>query len=153
MNNALFFLNPDLVRRHKGVHLSRRLQKPDRGGQRKRLKWKTHQQAKNIIKQNWTSIFARMLAFRHSKKTLSLHLSVYKGNVKSWNPSSLYLWKQLPGRANPQTRFLKKSHSPLIPLFFIFLVLFCLSLLSLLNISVLKKGILEKKTIFIHSRG
>lgn len=69
------FLNPDLGRRHKGVHLCRRLQKLDKGGQRKRLKWKTHQQAKNIIKQNQTSIFARILAFGPSKR-MSQHFCV-----------------------------------------------------------------------------
>lgn len=145
------FLNPDPGRRHKGVHLCRRLQKLDKGGQRKRLKWKTHQQAKNIIKQNQTSIFARILAFGPSKR-MSQHLSVYKWNVKSWNPCSTQSLKQQPGRANPQTRCLKKLYSPLYP-FFVFWIffLFCF-VLSFSSLIVKywhpKKAITKKQSSF-----
>jgi hypothetical protein len=63
------------VRRHKESYLIRRLQKLDKNEGKKSLKKKMHQQAKNIIKQNSTSIFARTLVSWHSKKALQ-HLSL-----------------------------------------------------------------------------
>lgn len=120
MNNELFkkFWSS---KKNKGIHLSRRPQKLHKEGGIKRLKWKTHQRAKNIIKQNSTSIFQRTLVFGTGRRHCII--SLYYRQRKQEIHAASNLWSTCQVGLIPKQDFVGNHILHFIP--FLFRGLFC----------------------------